>query len=181
MLGYQIFSFLSLWDGGQKASRWPCPKHHCAKPQLLCTSLCISLYTSSPVKVPMPLFCFCCDWQPGDAISAPEQVAAIANPMQALCWKQVMRWERLVANLWHVALFSGSAWVFGLKVHSTWHHLEGECKSFERSKRSQAGSLHKSIRKLNTVKSACCLPAVPTMKTEIILVKHDLWSTRWRN
>lgn len=160
----------------------PCPKYHCAKWQLLCTSLCTCLYT-----LPVQLSCQCL-FSVFVLISSLVMLSLhlsrsqlLLNPMQALCWKQVMKRERLVANLWHMALFSGSAWAFGLKVHSTWYHLEGECKSFERSKRSQAGSLHKSIRKLNTVKSACCLPAVPTMKAEIILVKHDLWSTRWRN
>lgn len=86
-------------------------------------------------------------------------------------WSRVEVWGWLwggrVNNCWHTALFSLSAWVLGLKVLSVWYHLKGECNSFERS---QAGSLHKSIRKLNTVKSPCCLPAVPTMRTEIILV-----------
>lgn len=142
-----------------------------------------------------PSFCFDCGWQqerwqPGDAHhrswaglsccrSNVTTLLEASDPEQrfgAGCGEG--GW---VANCCHTALFPGSAWVLGLKVHSAWYQRKGECKSFERSKGSQAGSLHKSIRKLNTVKSPCCLPAVPTMKTEIILVKHDLWSARWRN
>lgn len=107
-------------------------------------------------------------------IAAPEQVSVIANPMQPHNLQAGDQEGRAGGKSLTRGSFLQLSLGFGLKVHSTWHHLVSECKSSERSKGNQAGSLHKSIRKLNTVKSARCLPAVPTMKTEIILVKHDL-------